>query len=418
MKVRINKSELRGRVVAPPSKSYTIRSLMCAALARGKSRIINPLLSDDTEAASEALGKVGIRIEKKDGYWEVFGGRFHAPEGDIYCRESAATLRFMTALSAIIPGKCRLVPGPSLSRRPIEPLITAMNKLKIKCYMEGSTVVVDEGKFWGGNVSMRGDVSSQFVSALLFLCPVVEAGLNIRLTTPPASGPYIEMTLGCMKEFGIDMIASPTLQFFTSDFRPYKTADYTVEGDWSSASYLLAAGAMTGSIAVTDLNLNSLQADRVIVNLLGKMGASMQTKRDVVTASRSNFKALKADLTDCIDLLPTIAMVAAMADGQSLFYGIRRARFKESNRVTAIKEGLKRMNIPVVEEDDSLVITGGKPVGATINSYGDHRIAMAFSLLGAAVGNTTIEGAESVSKTYPQFWQTLESLGAKVEYDV
>jgi 3-phosphoshikimate 1-carboxyvinyltransferase len=107
-----------------------------------------------------------------------------------------------------------------------------------------------------------------------------------------------------------------------------------------------------------------------------------------------------------------------MAEGQSLFYGIRRARFKESNRVTAIKEGLKRMNIPVVEEDDSLVITGGKPVGATINSYGDHRIAMAFSLLGAAVGNTTIEGAESVSKTYPQFWQTLESLGAKVEYDV
>jgi 3-phosphoshikimate 1-carboxyvinyltransferase len=418
MNVRISKSELRGRVAVPPSKSYTIRSLMCAALAKGKSRIINPLISDDTEAASEALGKVGIRIEKTDGCWEVTGGRFHAPEGDIYCRDSAATLRFMTALSSIIPGKCRLVPSASLARRPIEPLITALNKLKIKCHMEDSTVVVDEGKFWGGTVSMTGDVSSQFVSALLFLCPLAEAGLNIRLTTPPESGPYIEMTLGCMKEFGIDIIASPTLQFFTGDFRQYKTADYTVEGDWSSASYLLAAGAMTGNIEVTDLNLNSLQGDRVVINLLNKMGASIQTKKEFVTASRSNFRAARVDLTDCIDLLPTMAMAAALADGQSRFYGVKRARLKESNRVTAIKEGLERMKIKVVEEEDTLIITGGKPEGATIDSFGDHRIAMAFSTLGAVVGNTTIEGAEYVSKTYPQFWQILESLGGKVEYNV
>ncbi len=418
MRVRINKSELRGRAVVPPSKSYTIRSLMCAALTKGKSRIINPLICDDTEAASEALGKVGIKIAKNNDCWEVSGGRFHAPEGDIYCRDSAATLRFMTALSSIIPGKCRLVPSSSLAKRPIEPLVTALNKLKIKCYLEDSTVVVDEGKFWGGNVSMTGDVSSQFVSALLFLCPLAEAGLNIRLTTPPESGPYIEMTLGCMKEFGIDIIASPTLQFFTSDFRPYKTADYTVEGDWSTASYLLAAGAMTGSTAVTGLSLNSIQGDRVILNLLSKMGASMQTKKEIITASRSNFKPIKADLTDCIDLLPTVAVVAALANGQSRLYGIRRARFKESNRVTAVREGLERMNIAVTEDDDMLLINGGKPVGATIDSFGDHRIAMAFSLLGAAIGDTVIDGAECVSKTYTHFWQTLEKLGAKVEYDV
>ena len=418
MKIRINKSELNGRISVPPSKSYTIRSLMCAALAKGKSRIINPLISDDTEAASEALGKVGIKIEKGDGCWELTGGRFHAPEGDIFCRDSAATIRFMTALSAIIPGKCRLVPGPSLARRPIEPLVTALNKLKIKCHLEDSTVVIDGGKFWGGTVSMSGDVSSQFVSALLFLCPLAEAGLNIRLTTPPESGPYIEMTIGCMKEFGVDIIASPTLQFFTGDFRPYKPTDYTVEGDWSSASYLLASGAMTGNIEVTDLNLNSLQGDRIILNLLNKMGASIQTKKEVVTAKRSNLGAIRVDLSDCIDLLPTMAMAAAIADGQSRFYGVKRARIKESNRVTAIREGLERMKIAVVEEEDTLVITGGKPEGATIDSFGDHRIAMAFSTLGAAIGNTTIEGAECVSKTYPQFWKTLESLGGKVEYNV
>ena len=418
MKVKINKSELRGRVAVPPSKSYTIRSLMCAALAKGKSRIINPLLSDDTEAASEALQKVGIRIDKNDGCWEVHGGRFHAPDGDIYCRDSAATLRFMASLSAIIPGKCRLVPSPALAKRPIEPLITAMNKLKIRCHMEDSTLVIDEGKFLGGNVSMTGDVSSQFVSALLFLCPLAEAGLNIRLTTPPESAPYIEMTLGCMKDFGVDIIASPTLQFCTGDCRQYKPADYAVEGDWSTASYLLAAGAMTGNTEATGLNLNSLQGDRVILNLLSKMGASIVAKKDIITTGRSNLKPIKADLTDSIDLLPTMAVVAALANGQSRFYGIRRARFKESNRVSAIKEGLERMQIPVTEEDDILIINGGKPVGATIDSYGDHRIAMAFSLLGAAVGDTVIDGAECVSKTFTHFWQTLESLGAKVESNV
>ncbi|NLL89873.1 MAG: 3-phosphoshikimate 1-carboxyvinyltransferase [Dehalococcoidales bacterium] len=415
MRVKISKSELRGKVAVPPSKSYTIRSLMCAALAKGKSRIINPLISDDTEAASQALETVGIKIQKNDGCWEVQGGRFHAPDGDIYCRDSAATMRFMACLSAIIPGKCRLVPSPSLAKRPIEPLVAALNKLKVKCRMEDSVVVVDEGKFLGGNVSLTGDVSSQFISGLLFLCPLAEAGLNIRITTPPESGPYIEMTLGCMKEFGIDIIASPTLQFFTGDFRQYKPADYTVEADWSTASYLLAAGAIAGSTEATGLNLNSLQGDRVILNLLSKMGASIIAKKDMITTSRSNLKPIRADLTDSIDLLPTMAVVAALANGQSRFYGIRRARFKESNRVTAVKEGLEKMQIPVTENDDMLIINGGKPVGATIDSFGDHRIAMAFSLLGAAVGDTVIEGAECVNKTFPHFWETLESIGAKVD---
>lgn len=148
------------------------------------------------------------------------------------------------------------------------------------------------------------------------------------------------------------------------------------------------------------------------------MGASISAKKDVITSGYSKLKPIRADLTDCIDLLPTIAVVAALANGQSRFYGIRRARFKESNRVTAIKEGLGKMQIEVTEDDDMLTINGGKPVGAIVDSFGDHRIAMAFSLLGAAVGDTVIEGAECVSKTYTHFWQTLESLGAKVESDV
>jgi 3-phosphoshikimate 1-carboxyvinyltransferase len=152
--------------------------------------------------------------------------------------------------------------------------------------------------------------------------------------------------------------------------------------------------------------------------LLGRMGVKIQTQKDSVTVRHSTLKAITADLSDSIDLLPTMAALAAVAEGKSCFYGIKRARIKESNRVTAVKQGLERMNIQVVEEEDEVIITGGKPQSATIDSFGDHRIAMAFSMLGIIAGNTTIEGAECVSKTYPRFWQILESLGGKVEYNV
>jgi 3-phosphoshikimate 1-carboxyvinyltransferase len=226
------------------------------------------------------------------------------------------------------------------------------------------------------------------------------------------------MTMDCLKQFGIDVIASPTLQFFTGDRQSYKPAEYVVEGDWSSASYMMALGATSGNIEINNLNLNSLQGDRSILKMLNSMGSRIQTRKDSITVSRSDLKAITADMSDCIDLLPTMAVLGAIAKGKSRFYGIKRARIKESNRVTAIKQGLERMNITVIEDEDEMIITGGKPESATIDSFGDHRIAMAFSLLGSIAGDTTKEGAECVSKTYPGFWQILEKLGGKVDYDV
>ncbi|MFA5629633.1 MAG: 3-phosphoshikimate 1-carboxyvinyltransferase [Dehalococcoidales bacterium] len=415
MRVKIGKSKLYGKVTAPPSKSYAIRGLMCAALSNGKSRIINPLISDDTEIAAAALEKIGVRINKNDSFWEVNGGSFIAPKEGIYCRDSAATIRFMTALATVVPGKCRLVPSPALAKRPIEPLITALNSINIHCYKEGSTVVVEGGNFSGGNIEMRGDISSQFLSALLFLCPLAQNGLNIRLTTPPESVSYIKMTIDCLREFGINLDVSESFRFFSADYQKYKPASYTVEGDWSSASYLLAAGAIAGETETTGLKTDSLQGDRVIINLLQEMGAKISAKGDSITVKRADLKPIKADLSDCIDLLPTISVVAALADGQSMFYGIRRARLKESNRVSAVREGLERMQVAVTEEEDTFIINGGSPKGAVIDSFGDHRIAMAFGLLGAAIGDTVIEGAECVSKTFPQFWQIFAGIGAKAE---
>ncbi len=417
MKISLHKSRLEGSLAAPPSKSYTIRGLMAAALARGQSRLTDPLTSDDTEAAWDVLGQVGVGLSRSEGSWQVRRDRLIEPAEYLFCRDSAATMRFMTAICSLVPGRCRLVPGPSLARRPIQPLLEALGQLGVSCRTAGSAVVVDGGHLRGGTVEMAGDISSQFISALLLVAPLAEEGAAIRLTTPLASAPYIRMTLDTMKHFGVAVETSADLRQFAIPPQAYRPASYQVEGDWSSASYFLALGATAGQISVSNLNRDSLQGDKIVLNLLEEMGARVDSNGDTVTVSRSGLTAITADLADSIDLLPTVAVLAALAEGRSVLNGISRARLKESNRVAAVAEGLGRMGIGVTEAEDRLTIDGGRPRGAIIDSHGDHRIAMAFAILGAAIGGTTIEGAECVAKTYPGFWQNLKKVGGRLEID-
>ncbi len=414
MKASVFKSTVNGRVVAPPSKSYTIRALMAAALAPGESFIGRPLGADDTRAAADVLGGVGIRIEKEKDGWRVRGGTLTKAEGPLFCRDSAATLRFMTALAALIPGVTRLTMGPSLAQRPIQPLLDALTRLGVQCKQEGDRVSVLGGTVTKDRVEIPGDISSQYVSALLLLAPRLPNGLTITLTTPPRSRPYLEMTLETLRHFGIHVMAAPELNEFRVAPQDYQPADYQVEGDWSQASYLLALGALAGEVLVTNLNAESLQGDRQILNLLLKFGAHFTLRRASVLVTQSRLHAITADLSDAIDLLPTLAVLAAVAAGQSDFTGIARARLKESNRVAALKEELSKIGIRVIEEEDRLSIIGGFPRGAVLDAHGDHRLAMAFGVLGAAVGRVTVLGAESVSKTYPDYWRVLQQCGVKV----
>ena len=419
MKASISKSEAHGKAVAPPSKSYTIRGLMCGALASGKSEIVSPLASDDTTAAINVLKKVGVTIRQQKKSWIVEGGVFHAPTSELFCGDSAATLRFMTAIGAIIPGSSQLTAGSSLSRRPIKVLADALKMLGVKCSSNGDLppVTVEGGNLKGGTTSLPGNISSQYVSALLHIAPFAKEGMTIKLTTPLESRPYVMMTLEAMHWFGITIAFNDNLDTFEAIPHKYKPTKFKVEGDWSSASYLLSLGALAGEVEVDNLDTQSLQGDRMLVNFLENMGASVTVGRNSIVARQSKLKAIKADLSDCIDLLPTMAVLAAVAEGVSEFTGIERARIKESNRVAAVKEGLERMGISVVEDARRLKITGGKPKGAFIDSKGDHRIAMAFSLLGTVVGDTIIDQAECVAKTYPEFWEVFKNLGGEVEID-
>ncbi len=418
MKISIHRSEVTGRARAPSSKSYTIRGLMCAALAGGESQVINPLSSDDTDAALNVLSQVGVHVRQGDNLWHISGGNFHQPTADLFCGESAATLRFMTALCSLIPGRCRLVAGPSLARRPIKPLVQALRQwgVNVSCQGEAAPIAVEGGILRGGVTELSGSVSSQFVSALLFVAPFAEEGVKIRLSTPLESKSYILMTVDCLEKFGIEVKSSPGLQEFEVSRQNYKPAKYCVEGDWSSASYLLALGTVSGEVAVENLNPQSLQGDRIIVDFLRDMGALVDIKSQI-TVKKSKLKAIRADLSNCIDLLPTMAVLAAVADGVSEFVGISRARIKESNRVSAVREGLERMGIKVSEGVDSLTIVGSEAKGSVIDSKGDHRIAMAFAVLGSVVGGTVIDGAECVTKTFPEFWGILKGIGVRWNYN-
>ncbi|GAI03527.1 unnamed protein product, partial [marine sediment metagenome] len=278
-------------------------------------------------------------------------------------------------------------------------------------------VIVEGGKLKGGVAELPGDISSQFVSALLFISPFAEEGMTIKLTTPLESKPYVLMTLDCLERFWITVGFSEELDQFEVLKQTYKPAKYNVEGDWSSASYLLAMGALSGEVEVENLNPESLQADKMILNLLRDMGAWVKVNKDSVTVRKSGLEAIHADLSHCIDLLPTMAVLAAVANGVSQFVGVERARLKESNRVAALRDGLERMGIKVGEETNRLTVTGSKPKGSVIDSQGDHRIAMAFSLLGLIAGETTINNAECVSKTFPQFWDILKNIGGEVKID-
>ncbi len=418
MQVSIGKSQFSGKTAAPPSKSYTIRALMCAALAHGESELRYPLRSDDTDAAVNALEKIGVRVVARPDALRVWGGRLITPESALECGESAATLRFLTAITAIIPGECRLHAKPTLVARPIDPLLDALRQIGVECHREAKngSITIQGGNINKDVTSLPGDISSQYVSALLMLAPLLKRGLNIRLTTPLESRGYVEMTIECLNQFGIKVVALPSFNSFFVSSQKYQPTKYTIEGDWSSVSYLLAAGALNGSVEISNLDSASLQGDKILLNFLHEMGATVGLDRTTFRVSKpaNELRPIKVDLKESIDLLPTMMVLAAFAKGKSEFHGIARARLKESDRVKTMQEELEKTGVKVESRDDIVYVQGTTPKGAIFESHNDHRIAMALSLIGICCGETTIKGAECVSKTYPEYWDTIKNLGVEL----
>ncbi len=408
-----------GTVKVPTSKSYTIRAALCAAMAQGYSLIGQPLESDDTSAAFQCLEALGATVTRSDDSVGIEGGTLHAPAGPLWCNESAATMRFLMALAAAIPGTTVLQGAPSLLRRPMSPLCKVLSQVGAQCDVEtsGGSVTVTGAPLRAPRVTMRAGVSSQYVSALLLSGPLFPAGLSVSLQTPPVSRRYVDMTLACMKTFGVEVGVAGDDHAFVVPPGGYRPTRYEVEADWSAAAPLLVLGVLRGAVGVYGLTPRSLQADVLMLELLTKYGASVFPGEESVYVKASAHYPFEADISEAIDLLPMAMVLGSTGRGRTTIHGIARARDKESDRVAAMADGLHKMGVELDVKEDSVTMKGGAAHGAVVSSYGDHRIAMAFGVLGAVVGDTTVLEAECVAKTYPFFWKDMERLGVQVDYD-
>jgi 3-phosphoshikimate 1-carboxyvinyltransferase len=431
MNAEISKSTVRGRARAPPSKSYTHRAILAAGYADG-ALVRSPLDSADTRAtmrAVEAYGGSVDRIERGGGLaLDVtgFGGRPEIPADVVDCANSGTTMRLVTATAALGDGLTVLTGDGSLRSRPQGPLLAAIEDLGGRAEStrgNGQAPLVVGGGIDGGRVSIPGDVSSQYVSALLMAGAVTTEGIDIELETELKSAPYVEITLELLSDFGVE--ATSTAEGFSvSGGQSYEPTDgeYRVPGDFSSMSYLLATGALAaeeGRELVVEGAVPSAQGDSAIVGVLDRMGADVEWDREnaVATVRRSSLSGIEVGVADTPDLLPTIATLGAAADGTTRITDCEHVRYKETDRVSAMAEELTVMGAVVEEEHDVLTVHGGESelTGATVDGRGDHRIVMSLAVAGlVAEGTTTVRGTEHVDVSFPDFFDVLYGLGADV----
>jgi 3-phosphoshikimate 1-carboxyvinyltransferase len=416
MSITVNPGTLTGAVTAPPSKSMTHRHLIVSALADGVSLLESPLRSEDTEATVEALRKLGAAITDVGGDWEITGGSLTPPSSVIDCHESGTTLRLLTGLCSLLDEPCTLSGAPSLLRRPNKPLLKTLEQLGVQTQsLDGYPPITVKGKMKGGKAMIPGDISSQFMSSIILAAPYAENPVDLRITTRLESKPYVEMTLNAMRKSGVKVQHTENMDAFHVPAGRYNARTTRIEGDWSSAAFLLASGAISGKVHVDNLDVESSQADREILRILDEMGAYIKISGNRVTTEKSMLTAIEADLSDCPDIFPIIACLCSAAEGESRLTGLARLRLKESDRVAAVMEGLGKMGAAVTSIGDVLIINGGALHGAVIDPYNDHRIAMSFAVLAqAATSETTIMNPECVSKSYPDFWDDLKQIGARI----
>jgi 3-phosphoshikimate 1-carboxyvinyltransferase len=424
--VVVRKAErLKGEVCAPPSKAYTQRMLIAAMLSHGTSKISGPLFSDDTEATLRAVKALGAKVKAAEDCWTVDGTQpLKGAQKPIDCGESGATLRFMIPVAALAPESSVFVLGKSLERRPIEPLLQSLKQLGVEAHSQSlggkPSIVVQGGGIPGGKTAMRGDISSQFISGLMFACPMAQADTEITLATPLESKGYVQMTKAVLAGHGVKVHISEEFdRLRIPSNQTYQPCSHRVPGDFSSAAFLLAAAAITRSdVSVKNLDYEMVQGDKVILGILKRMSVNGVVCPDWVEIEGKGglLEAVDLDARDIPDLVPVCTVLACYAKGTSKIHGAHRLRYKESDRLLSLHLELKKMGAQITMDENSLTVKGPCALhGATIDPHNDHRIAMACAVaaLGAS-GETRIQDAECVRKSYPKFFSDLRELGVDV----
>ncbi|WP_038057132.1 3-phosphoshikimate 1-carboxyvinyltransferase [Thermodesulfobacterium hydrogeniphilum] len=405
----------------PSSKSLTQRALICASLADGTSEVINPLISEDTLLLKQALQETGVEIKEKNEKWIIKG--IFPPllqEKKIYLGNNGTGSRFFLAFSTLGKGSYIEIYGKSrLHERPVAPLIQALRELsaQIECLeKEGYfPVKVKESGLISKKLNILGNISSQFVSALILIAPYLPEGLELKIEKELISKSYVNMTLNVMKAFGIEVVTDKDLKHFKVPAGSYNATNYEIEADASSASYFLALPLILGKgeIIVENYNANSKQGDVKFLEYIKKMEAEIEVLSPVGVKVKFEGipKGAEIDLGDTPDLFPTMCVLGAVAEGKTILKGAPHLRYKETDRIKAMVTELRKLGVKAEELPDGAIIEGTQNFNsAFINTYDDHRIAMSFAILGLKIGNLKIENPECVVKSFPDFWNYIERL--------
>ena len=419
IEIKPHKMKSRCEIVVPGSKSLTHRILIASALAEGLCSIENALLSEDTLLTMNALRQMGIRIEEKSGNClAVYGnGAVLGPSREsIYLGNSGTSIRLLAAVAALGKSTYRLTGNNRMAERPIQALLDALSQIGVQARSIDKNgcppVEINGTNLTGTTVSINCRASSQYLTGLLLMAPCTEAGLHIKVTEGPVSRPYVDMTIDVMSNFGLTIDRQGYEVFKVAGKQIYRAGDYAVEADASQAGYFWAAAAICGNtVKVRGVSQDSSQGDVHFSGVLESMGCSLKNESDGVAVTGSGrLKAVEIDMGDMPDLVPTLAVVAAFAQGTSVIKNVSHLKSKESDRLTSVVNELAKMGISARCSDDELVITGGQPRAADIETYGDHRIAMSFAVAGLKAPGTIIRDEHCVEKSFPNFWEVFEGL--------
>ncbi len=402
----------------PGSKSYTNRALIMAALTKGSVTLINPLESDDTEAMINCLQVLGIKITKNNNRFIIENDISDIKDinYELNVNLSGTTIRFILALACIVPGVKRIFGGGGLNKRPIGDLVNALRQLGASIEYENKEeyppLIVKSEQLSSHLVKLNGTISSQFLSAILMISPLI-GGLTIEIDGDQISKSYIDITLSMMKEWNVHVENKNYKRYIISPNQKYKMNEYIVEGDYSAAGYYGAIAALTYStITLKNLKADSVQGDKEFFKILEKMGNKITYSSNGITIEGKAVLPVIINMEQCPDQAQTLAVLSSFAKGTNTLTGVRSLRVKETERVKALQNELSKMDIKTESPDeDTLIIYGGNPKAAEIDTYGDHRMAMSFAVAGTKLNGMKINNPKVVNKTFPDFWNELKKIG-------
>jgi 3-phosphoshikimate 1-carboxyvinyltransferase len=412
MKRLVRPSQVSGTIKAPASKSAAQRAIALASLASGQSEIFEYGTSDDVMAAIEVCKQFGARIIQEPNKLSIEGG-IVAPQKQLHCGESGLGIRMFSSIAATLSQTVTLTGSGTLATRPMGIVEQSIRALGAKCETTNGLVPISVcGPIKGGIAKVDGSLSSQVLTGMLMAAPMAKADTTI-LVKNLQSKPYIDLTIELMKEFGVNIENINYSEFKIKGNQRYKPLKHTVEGDWSGAAFLLVAGAIAGEVGVSNLNPMSKQADRAIVEALMWAGAKVSIQHNLIVAAKGELNAFHFDATHCPDLFPPLVALAAHCEGESRILGVSRLRVKESDRAATLQQEFAKLGVRIEIEGELMRVIGGKVKGGKVNSHGDHRIAMASAIAAlAADGKVEINEAEAVGKSYPEFFEDINTIAS------